>query len=419
MSNLIIKNPENVPIDPRIAYVLRCAKEVMKHYGSDPTNVTGIIRGKDFYGSLGGEHAPDTQLSWADSTFVFPNSEHIHGIQLYSTKTGFYIGGVSAFNMFNLDYDYQSSNTSGKQDSIVLAFTSGYGVDEMETKSPLSLYDGWRGNFSRHTKMVSIKNASLSTGSDSNAWRGKGVGRRIYHALQDMFEKTLFAKESGYEMEHGEVQRHQDLKNVLNSVMGRLKGDFSTAVEKFFDGLDHSKYGSTGGFQNELSGRHVLPTKILLELMFDPNAMRTFINAEGPELDILKKDYDRSKVLQEFKSNAKQVVCCDLTTEVVASYENWEIIKDYSIPTAVTYFSNMESFYKQCSASVSERISVLNIGLSGATSVSDTDGQECTQNYVMNVGLARHVQPIAQRVLSHGMREGQVIYFFDNQEGVV
>ena len=53
MSELIIKNPENVPIDPRIAYVLRCAKEVMKHYGSDPTNVTGIIRGKDFYGSLG------------------------------------------------------------------------------------------------------------------------------------------------------------------------------------------------------------------------------------------------------------------------------------------------------------------------------------------------------------------------------
>ena len=419
MSELIIKNPENVPIDPRLDYVLRCAKEVMKHYSSDPTNVTGIIRGKDFYGSLGAKHAPDTHLSWADSDFKFPNSEHIHGVQLYSTKTGFYIGGVSVFNVFNLNYDYQSSNASTKLDSIVLSFTCGYGVDEMDTKSPLSLDDGWRGDFNRYTKMVSIKNASLSTGSDST-WRGKGVGRRIYYALQDMFEKTLFAKESNYEMEHGEVQRHQDLAYALESVTRQIKSNFSTAIDKFFESLDFNKYRSMGSFQDVLSGRHVLPTKILMEFLFDPNATRTFVNAEGTALDILKKDYDRSKVLRGFESIQKQVVCRDLTTEVVAYYKSWQVNKNYNTPTDVKYFPNMDSFYRHCPPNVSEKVAVLDIGLSGETPEYDVSSeQECTQNYVVNVGLVRHVKPLAQRALSHGLREGQVIYFFDNQEGVM
>ena len=415
MSELIIKNPDNVPIDPRLDYVLRCAKEVIKHHSSDPTNVTGIIRGKDFYGSLGATHAPDTHLSWADSEFKFPNSEHIHGVQLYSTKTGFYIGGVSIFNLLKL---YPTDYRSGKLDSIVLAFTSGYGVDEMETSSPLSLNDGWRGNFSRYTKMVSIKNATLSTGSD-NTWRDRGVGRRIYHALRDMFEKTLFARESNYEMEHGEVQRHKDLVCAISTVTQQLKSNFSIAIDDFFGSLDFNKYRHMGSFQDVLSGRYVLPTKILMEFLFDPNATRAFIDAEGDALDILKKEYHRSKVLRGFESSLKQVVCCDLTTEVVAAYKNWDTDKDYSTPTNVKYFPNMDSFYSYYTGSVSEKIAVLDIGLSGATPELQGDGCECTQNYVMDVGLVQHIKPIAQRALSHGLREGQVIYFFNSQEGVM
>ena len=418
MSELIIKNPENVPIDPRLDYVLRCAKEIMKHYGSDPTNATGIIRGKDFYGSLGAKRAPDTHLSWADSEFVFPNSEHIHGVQLYSTKTGFYIGGVSVFNIFNLNYDYQSSNASTKLDSIVLAFTCGYGVDELDTKSPLGLdADDWRDDFSRYTKMVSIKNATLSTGSDST-WRGKGVGRRIYYALQDMFEKTLFAKESNYEMEHGEVQRHQDLAHALERVTRQIKSNFSTAIDNFFESLDFKKYRNMGSFQDVLSGHHELPAKILMEFLFDPNATRTFVNAEGTALDILRKDYDRSKVLRGFESIQKQVVCRDLTTEVVAYYKSWQVNKNYNTPTDVEYFPNMDSFYRHCPTNVSEKVAVLDIGLSGEVTAIRASEGEGTQNYVVNVGLVRHVKPLAQRALSNGLREGQVIYFFDNQEGV-
>lgn len=421
MSELIIKNPENLPIDPRLDYVLRCAKEVMKHYDSDPANVTGIICGKDFYGSLGAEHAPDTRLTWADSTFVFPNSEHIHGVQLYSTKTGFYIGGVSAFNIFNLNYDYQSGFVdSTKLDSIVLAFTSGYGVDEMDVRSPLSLNDGWRGNFHHHTKMVSIKNASHTTGSDNNTWRGKGVGRRIHHALQDMFEKTLFAQEANYEMEHGEVQRHADLVSTLNSVTQQIKRNFSAAISNFFGNLDYGEYVNRGGFQDILSGRPDLPTKLLMEFLFDPNATRTFVNAEGTALDMLRKDYDRSKVLRGFENTQKQVVCRDLTTEVVAYYKSWKVKKDYSNPTDVEYFPNMDSFYRHCPPNVSEKIAVLDIGLSGEALEYDAQSaRECAQNYVMNVGLVRHAESIANKVLSDGIREGQVIYFFDNQEGII
>ena len=85
MSDIIIKNPENLAIDPRMEYVIRCVKEVVTKRGDDPRSVTGFVRVKAFYGELSHSMSDATVLDWAESQFIFHDDEYIHGLQLYES----------------------------------------------------------------------------------------------------------------------------------------------------------------------------------------------------------------------------------------------------------------------------------------------------------------------------------------------
>jgi hypothetical protein len=52
MSDVAVKNPENLSINPYIEYVIRCAKEAMTSSGRNPEDVTGVLRGSFFYKHL-------------------------------------------------------------------------------------------------------------------------------------------------------------------------------------------------------------------------------------------------------------------------------------------------------------------------------------------------------------------------------
>ena len=436
---LIIKNPERAPIGPRLAYVLRCAKDIVKTKGRDPEEVTAIIRGKDFYGSLGAEHAPDTRLTWANLTFPFPNSEHIHGVQLYCTETGLYIGGVSVFDVYK-SAPYLFGNVAlathshlekdlAKADSIVLAFTAGYGAEVQTAKSQLGLKDGWRGLFENYTKMVSIKGASLLAGDGDSSWRGKGVGRRVYHALKDMFEGTIFTDYFQGDNRAAENLKHR-LTDALQTVVRRSQISIEEPIREFFDDVECKIQFET---QVVLGYSPTSPSKtqqILLEFLINPDSLHTFIaKGEGVAFDILKKNYDRRKELYKFDNGIKHAVHHDLTTDVVTFYgERYarNLLADINRSRPPVYFPNMDSFYEHGPADIAEKIAVLNIGLGdggtddyGRVDAVNSGAEIHSDNYVMGVGIARSTKTTPQEHLIYGRREGQVVYFIGVQEGVV
>lgn len=436
---LIIKNPERAPIGPRLAYVLRCAKDIVKTKGRDPEEVTAIIRGKDFYGSLGAEHAPETRLTWANLTFPFPNSEHIHGVQLYCTETGLYIGGVSVFDVYK-SAPYLFGNVAlathshlekdrAKADSIVLAFTAGYGAEVQTAKSQLGLKDGWRGLFENYTKMVSIKGASLLAGDGDSSWRDKGVGRRVYHALKDMFEGTIFTDYFQGDNRAAENLKHR-LTDALQTVVRRSQISIEEPIREFFDDMECKTQFET---QEVLGYSPTSPSKtqqILLEFLLSPDSLHTFIaKGEGVAFDTLKNNYDRRKELYKFDNGIKHAVHHDLTTDVVTFYgegyaRNLPTDIDRSHPPV--YFPNMDSFYEHGPADIAEKIAVLNIGLGdggtddyGRVDAANSGAEIHSDNYVMGVGIARSTKTTPQEHLIYGRREGQVVYFIGVQEGVV
>ena len=436
---LIIKNPERAPIGPRLAYVLRCAKDIVKTKGRDPEEVTAIIRGKDFYGSLGAEHAPDTRLTWANLTFPFPNSEHIHGVQLYCTETGLYIGAVSVFDVYksapylfgNVDSETRShlEKDIAKADSIVLAFTAGYGAEVQTAKSQLGLKDGWRGLFENYTKMVSIKGASLLAGDGDSSWRGKGVGRRVYHALKDMFEGTIFTDYFQGDNRAAENLKHR-LTDALQTVVRRSQISIEEPIREFFDDVECITQFET---QEVLGYSPTSPSRtqqILLEFLINPDSLHTFIaKGEGVAFDILKKNYDRRKELYKFDNGIKHAVHHDLTTDVVTFYgERYarNLLADINRSRPPVYFPNMDSFYEHGPADIAEKIAVLNIGLGdggtddyGRVDAVNSGAEIHSDNYVMGVGIARSTKTTPQEHLIYGRREGQVVYFIGVQEGVV
>ena len=131
MSDVTIKNPENLKMDSRIEYTLRCIKEALaKREHSVPNlNVTGFLRGATFYNSLS-RTGTKIRLSWAADQFTFTDSKYMQGIQLYDSYTGMYIGLVSVFDISALHRSENSScctpprSCDGKLDSIVIAVTS-------------------------------------------------------------------------------------------------------------------------------------------------------------------------------------------------------------------------------------------------------------------------------------------------------
>lgn len=440
---LIIKNPERAPIGPRLAYVLRCAKDIVKTKGRDPEEVTAIIRGKDFYGSLGAEHAPDTRLTWANLTFPFPNSEHIHGVQLYCTETGLYIGGVSVFDVYksapylfgNVALETRShlEKDIAKADSIVLAFTAGYGAEVQTARSQLGLRDGWRGLFENYTKMVSIKGASLLAGDGDSSWRGKGVGRRVYHALEGMFEGTIFTDYFQGDNRAAENLKHR-LTDALQTIVRRSQISIEEPIREFFDDVECKTQFET---QKVLGYSPTSPSKtqqILLEFLINPDSLHTFIaKGEGVAFDTLKNNYDRRKELYKFDNGIKHAVHHDLTTGVVTFYGEG-YARNLPADTVVNrsrlpvYFPNMDSFYEHGPADIAEKIAVLNIGLGdgGTDDYWHPEAQDAnsgaevhSDNYVMGVGIARSTKTTPQEHLIYGRREGQVVYFIGVQEGVV
>ena len=76
MSDVTIKNPENLKVDSRIEYTLRCIKEALaKREHSVPNlNVTGFLRGATFYNSLS-RTGTKIKLSWAADQFTFTDSK--------------------------------------------------------------------------------------------------------------------------------------------------------------------------------------------------------------------------------------------------------------------------------------------------------------------------------------------------------
>ena len=163
--NITIQNPENLSIDPRIEYVIKCVKEVVsrRSQGLPSSNITGYIRGPKFYGKLinGGD---TTVLNWADFHHKFQNNQFMQGIQLYKMPTGEYVGMVNVFdilesylsqNMLSPE-DVRCTNFDEKVDSVVIAITSRN--IEREINSQLNLNPSAYGvdNFSAHTNMVGI-----------------------------------------------------------------------------------------------------------------------------------------------------------------------------------------------------------------------------------------------------------------------
>ena len=254
MSDIIIKNPENLAIDPRMEYVIRCVKEVVTKRGDDPRSVTGFVRGKAFYGELSHAMSDATVLDWADSQFIFHDDEYIHGLQLYDTVTGIYLGIVSIFDISALHHSQHPECVSagcahgGKRDSIVIAITSK--AVRRRARSQLQMNNGLGGSFSDSTNMISVKNLTSLT-HKGDKWYGKGVGKRILSTIDSILSTVLFGNLPADDRHLGMT------RGALRSSVGNFTREYRDAVAEFFDHIDTSKY-------NPATAQSILP-----EFIFD------------------------------------------------------------------------------------------------------------------------------------------------------
>ena len=396
MSDIIIKNPENLAIDPRMEYVIRCVKEVVTKRGDDPRSVTGFVRGKAFYGELSHSMSDATVLDWADSQFIFHDDEYIHGLQLYDTVTGSYLGIVSIFDISALHHSQHPECVSagcahgGKRDSIVIAITSK--AVRRRARSQLQINNGLGGYFSDSTNMISVKNLTSLT-YQCHKWYGKGVGKRILSAIDSIFSTVLSGNLPADDRHLGTT------KMAMRSSISNFTRKYRDAITIFFDHIDTSKY-------DPATSESILP-----EFIFDKDFMATFIRKESEAIAALKKPYEvHDRFFNIFKDSVKRVVCHDLTTDVVTFYSDWPTKFERS------YFPNLDSFINE-NASASEKIAVLNIGLQSDGDMgayADLGPHDPVLNYTPNVGLGRYEKPATYDALLKGGQDGQVFYFLDD-----
>ena len=395
MSDVIIKNPENLKVDSRIEYTLRCIKEALaKREHSVPSiNVTGFLRGATFYNSLS-RTGTKIRLSWAADQFTFTDSKYMQGIQLYDSYTGMYIGLVSVFDISALHRSENSScctpprSCDGKLDSIVIAVTSPH--IERHINSQLTLDEGWVRCFSSSTNHIGIKNVSCL----GDKWHSKGAGKRVFSIIDGLMESAY--------LKSGKSDSIVNVTNTLHHSFHHFKYKYTSAIDTFLDTIDTSKC--------------VNKEAIIAEFLFNENFMDTFKATEGDAVNTFKKEYDAYvKSFVNFKDNIKRVVCHDLTTGVVKFYrDNPERelppqSKSSSWAQELSCFENLDTFVKE-NPSVDEKIAVLNIGLK-----SDEEKRNSTViNYIPSVGLGRYEPPNYNNSLDGGTQDGMVYYFLDD-----
>ena len=396
MSDVIIKNPENLKVDSRIEYTLRCIKEALaKREHSVPNlNVTGFLRGATFYNSLS-RTGTKIRLSWAADQFTFTDSKYMQGIQLYDSYTGMYIGLVSVFDISALHRSENSScctpprSCGGKLDSIVIAVTSPH--IERHINSQLTLDEGWVRCFSSSTNHIGIKNVSCL----GDKWHSKGAGKRVFSIIDGLMESAY--------LKSGKSDSIVNVTNTLHHSFHHFKYKYTSAIDTFLDTIDTSKC--------------VNKEAIIAEFLFNENFMDTFKATEGDAVNTFKKEYDAYvKSFVNFKDNIKRVVCHDLTTGVVKFYrDNPERESPRSLTSwaqKLSCFENLDTFVKE-NPSVDEIFAVMNIGLK-----CDEEKRNSTViNYIPSVGLGRYEPPNYNNSLDEGTQDGMVYYFLDDVDG--
>ena len=397
MSDVTIKNPENLKVDSRIEYTLKCIKEALakREHSAPNLNVTGFLRGATFYNSLS-RTKTKIRLNWAADQFTFTDSKYMQGIQLYDSYTGLYIGLVSVFDISALHRSKNSSCCASsrcgeKLDSIVIAVTSPH--INRHINSQLSLDDGWVRGFSSTTNHIGVKNVSCL----GDKWHSKGAGKRVFSIIDGLIESAY--------LKNGKSDSIVEVTNTLHSSFHHFKYKYTSAVDTFLDTIDTSKC--------------VNKEAIIAEFLFNENFMDTFKATEGDAVNTFKKEYDAYvKSFVNFKDNIKRVVCHDLTTGVVKFYrdnpkrETPPQSMSSSWAQELSCFENLDTFVKE-NPSVDEKIAVMNIGLK-----SDEEKRNSTViNYIPSVGLGRYEPPNYNNSLDEGTQDGMVYYFLDDVDG--
>ena len=395
MSNITIENPENLKTDSRISYVIRCIKESLtiqeRQQGIDPGNITGFIRGVDFYKQLGGnsKHGKTgVSLDWADQRFFFPENKYMQGLQLYETDTGVYMGLISIFDVSGL---HRSENSDcvpqcfcgGKNDSIIMAITSRH--INREIRSHLALGRGTVWYFSEHTKSVSVGRISHL----GDKWHSKGAGRRLFKAI-DSFIQTFLIYREGHVGCIDEAITTSTTKTLSQSTY-QYKNIYEMAITEFLQEIDTSKY--------------INHEALIAEFLFNENFTNELMNKEGNAVDKLKKVYNLYVTsFTNFKNNLNRVVSHDLSTGVVTFYNKY--------PSEYSFFKNLDDFVQE-NPNIDEKIAGLNVGLQ-----NDVDGKRRVVYYIPSVGLAQYELSNFDNALNNGAQEGRVHYFLDDVNGV-
>tara|TARA_R110002020_G_scaffold221247_2_gene429264 strand:+ start:493 stop:1686 length:1194 start_codon:yes stop_codon:yes gene_type:complete len=388
-SNVIIENPENLSVDPRIEYTIKCVKEVVarRSQGSSFTNITGYIRGAKFYGQLI-NRGNKTKLHWADFQHEFDDNQFMQGIQLYKMPTGEYVGMVNVFDisashrsqMALLEHGPEALTSDEKYDSVVIAITSKN--IEREINSPLDINPSsyGSGNFNRHTNIVGIKNAS----SLGTKWAGKGVGKRLLDGIDQLFSWSHSTAPLG-----GKVKA--EAKTVLNNINYSFKREYEKAIEEFFDAVDLRKYVSSKA--------------LIAELLFNESYMGTFKAVEHEAIGTLQTQYATyTESFGDFKENLKRVVVHDLTTNVATLFH------DFNTAAPATHYGSLDALAEE-HPTAEEKVAVLNIGMQNDEPEENFDVLE---NYVRYVGYGRYEVRSMRYAITDGVQEGRVYYFLDD-----
>ena len=398
MSDVAVKNPENLSINPYIEYVIRCAKEAMTSSGRNPEDVTGVLRGSFFYKHLAVDAArsPNTELLWGDHRSSFIDSEHIHGIQLYDTVTGGYLGAISIFDLAAAHDQlnpqcvadaYAYCTHGNKYKSVVVAATST--AFNLCKRSTLELNDGRSGSISLSTRMVGIKDVS---GSSEGV--PKGAGKRIYPLVEGILDRQHISSLNI------DAKQTQQAQSVLRGISSERNEGYKTALSTFASRVNLAVYNRTLYPMTLTSG-------LLAELIFNPDSLAKFIDEESEAMGILRKSYDELHNFASFNTSLKRVVRHDLTTGVVTLFTDWPP-RDYADRV---YFADMDSLIgsEDADHDVEAPIAVLNIGLQSPELLNGT-------NYVPSVGLAHYGAPTTYGALLKGSHKGVVHYFIDDSQ---
>ena len=387
--DITIENPENLNIDPRIEYAIKCVKEVVSRRGqpSSPINITGYIRGAEFYKQLA-PRKNKTVLLWADFRHEFDDNQFMQGIQLYSMPTGEYVGMVNVFDIFA---SHCSQNTEPKDcpaheekcDSIVIAMTSKNMDREINSQLAINPNNYGAESFCAHTNIVGIKNVSnLGT-----KWAGKGVGKRLLEGIDYLFSC------SNIESAGPANGVKSEAKSALNTIIYRSKAKYDTAVDDFFNDIDTSKY--------------VSKSALIAELLFNEGYTDTFKTTESEAVHTLQKEYIAyTESFANFRKNLKRVVAHDLTTGVATLFNNF----DTSVEAA--HYGSVDALAEE-HPTVEEKMAVLNIGMQN----DDDDGQR--RNFIPCVGYGQYEVRSMRYAITDGNQEGKVYYFLDDSVGTM